>query len=133
MHGLSRDGLQFQAFDGLKRRVAAPAEALLLEALLAGGGGAGDRLAGEDKKDCWRVFDSSLKTIPVRRRDTLQGGGRGVAKVKDDEPEAAVVQDEVGGLQGGFQTVAALDPEQLSEIGAGFAGGGWVEGVVTID
>ena len=43
------------------------------------------------------------------------------------------MQDEVGGLEGGFQAVAALDLEELSEIGAGFAGGGWVEGVGAID
>ncbi len=133
MHGLSRDGLQFQAFDGLKRRLSAPPEPLLLEAELADGRGAGDRLAGEDQKDGGGVFDGALETVPVRRGDALQGGGRGVAEVEEDQSESAVVQDEVRGLQCGFQAVAALHPEQLSEIGAGFAGGGWVEGIVAID
>ncbi|MEO8130994.1 MAG: hypothetical protein ABI822_28100, partial [Bryobacteraceae bacterium] len=79
------------------------------------------------------VFDGALETVPVRGGDALQGGGRGVTKVEDDEAEASAVEDEVGGLEGGLQAVTTLDPEELAEVGAGFAGGGWVEGVGGVD
>jgi len=74
------------------------------------------------------VFDVSARLLSIATYSvTSAPAPRGDKvihlKIRIDEAEAAAVEDEVGSLEGGFQAMAALDPEELSEIGAGSAGG----------
>lgn len=60
-------------------------------------------------------------------------GGVDVAQVEDDDSEASAVEEEIGGLHGVFDMVAALDPDEGIEVGSSLGSGCRVEGVGAID
>ena len=59
--------------------------------------------------------------------------GAKFAQIEDGEPEAASVENHVGGLEGVLEMALALDPEQPVEGHAGGLAGGGAEGVAAID
>lgn len=59
--------------------------------------------------------------------------GAKFAQIEDRKPEAASVENHVGGLEGVLQMALALDPQQPVKGHAGGLAGGGAEGVGAID
>src|SRR5215469_3874135 len=96
--------------DRLKRSLPPPFQRGLIQYKLTSCTRSSYGMSAEDQQDGGRAFDGAPDSVPIRDGNALQCAARGIANVKNHEPESTAVQYHVRGLQRDFEPMSAPHP-----------------------
>ncbi len=79
-----------------------------------------------------RMLHRAPQTEPGSERDAARRFGRGIAQVQGHQPEAAALDQQIGGFERVIGAARATHPEQALQAYAGRGGGSRIEGILGI-